>query len=307
MKSYFKNLLLISVLLVSCLSCTKEDKEENVWTYSNPPTVGKEIRIASYNMRFEWGSISALPEEQRWSSRIHTVKHILRDGNIDIIGSNELCNWQMKQLMDDMPEYTNFGMSVENNGSPIDPNEDIIYRITRFDLLEHGDFWFSSTPLVPGSKDGAGGTAKCTWGKFLDKESGREFYLFNSHFPPGNDNQPRIDSSDILMEQVGNIVKDGTMVFLTGDLNAQPQDEALQRLYRNNWIDTRDVAKEKSKTEGTFCEYTLGKLARDWRIDHVLYNHGVKEVLKHQVVDEEMYTGRWGSDHLPVVVDIILE
>src|SRR3546814_14316298 len=57
----------------------------------------------------------------------------------------------------------------------------IFYKKDRFRLLDHDTFWLSETPEVPSKGWDAALNRICTWGKFRDKESRKEFFYFNLH------------------------------------------------------------------------------------------------------------------------------
>ena len=70
-----------------------------------------------------------------------------------------------------------------DDGEDAGEHSAIFYKTSRFDLLDKGNFWFSETPDVPGKGwDATCCNRICSWGKFRDKESGKVFYFFNSHY-----------------------------------------------------------------------------------------------------------------------------
>lgn len=293
---------LISGFAIFFSGCQKEDVSP--YTFSMEQTSGANIRIASYNMLFEWN----LPvvEEQRWSRRIHQVEHILRDGNIDIIGSQEALTYQIRMIVKDLPEYSWLGIPMTGGDGPIEQNIAIFYKKDRFDVMDHGDFWYSDTPDVVGSYSFSGATwpTKCTWAKFKEKDSGKIFYVFNNHFYP-HVASLQTECSKILKSQIMEIADDAPW-FVTGDLNALMGTEALNILLDDAFMyDSRAISVNVSGPEGSYTGFNI-ETPPTSRIDHVLVSSGIG-VLNYQIVDEELRTGRVGSDHLPIVVDATIQ
>ena len=57
----------------------------------------------------------------------------------------------------------------------------IFYKKNQLSLLDSGNFWLSPTPERASLGWDAACIRICTWGKFQDKVSGKQFYFFNTH------------------------------------------------------------------------------------------------------------------------------
>lgn len=118
-----------------------------------------------------------------WPNRKEMVKGLIRFHDFDIfVWTQE----GFKHMLDGIAELDGYALyrcraftTVEDAGE----HSAIFYKTSRFDLLDKGNFWFSETPDVPGKGwDATCCNRICSWGKFRDKESGKVFYFFNSHY-----------------------------------------------------------------------------------------------------------------------------
>lgn len=293
-------------------SCTDDDGINSGQKGKNSKTMpalsGNEIRIVSYNLLFERTVPSK--EEQQWSNRVVQVKRLFTECNFDIIGTQEALTFQVDNVLE-LSEFGRLGGDIGTGGldRPMNENEALFYRKSRFEVLDSGNIWFSLTPDKPGSYGwDATYPRMCTWGKFKEKTTGKIFYVYNSHFHVSSP-LSRVESAKIIMSKIKE-VKDEYPVFCTGDFNDIANSEALQIfLSDGTLLDSREVAKEKIGSLGTFhgfsASYTT-KTTPSKRIDFVLATDKV-EIKKYEVVDEELDTHAYGSDHMPVVVDAVLK
>ena len=56
----------------------------------------------------------------------------------------------------------------------------ILYKTSRFSLLEEGVFWLTDTPSVPSTIVNRY-MRNCTWARLLDKQTGNGLYVFSTH------------------------------------------------------------------------------------------------------------------------------
>ena len=136
--------------------------------------------------------------------------------------------------------------------------------------------------------------------KFREIKTGKEFFVFNSHF----DHEGQIarkNSSLMLIEKAKGIAGDYPL-FATGDFNATPDSEPIQVLMNSEvLLDSYLVTKEPPYgTVGTFNSFRLDHPMNN-RIDYIWVTPDIK-VLKYGVLNDMQY-GHFPSDHFPVVMD----
>ena len=180
--------------------------------------------MATFNLRMdtEKDGVNA------WPNRKEMVKGLIRFHDFDIFGTQE----GFKHMLDGIAELDGYAYigAGRDDGEDAGEHSAIFYKTSRFDLLDKGNFWFSETPDVPGKGwDATCCNRICSWGKFRDKESGKVFYFFNSHY----DHQGKVarrESSKLLIARIKQIAGTDATVFATGDFNAVPTDEPMVTL-----------------------------------------------------------------------------
>ena len=261
--------------------CVQEKKECN-------------LNIASFNLRMDTPNDG----QNAWPNRKEMVKGLIRFHDLDIVGTQEGFKHQLDGILE-LDGYTYVGAG-RDDGKDAGEHSAIIYKKDRFELLDNGDFWFSETPDVPGKGwDATCCNRICSWAKFKDKLSGKEFFVFNSHY----DHQGKVarkNSSLLLLKMIEQIAGDNP-VFATGDFNATPDDEPIQTIYNSGKLNDSYLVTEEPPygTEGTFSAFRIDAPMKN-RIDYIWVTPGIT-VKKYGVLNDMQY-GRFPSDHFPVVI-----
>lgn len=256
-------------------------------------SVEKEFTVLSFNIRFNNPNdgINAWPHRRDRVAELIGTRY-----RADLAGLQEALKDQIEDLELRLPDYGWLGVGRED-GEEKGEFTPIFYRGDRFEPLEHGVFWLSETPEVPGSKSwDAAITRIVTWARFRDLLSGVEFYHFNTHFDHRGE-KARQESARLLAQRMKKMAG-ARPVILTGDLNARPDGE-VYRLLAAEWKDTRQAARQPPEgPDATFTDWiSIGPPGS--RIDYVFVSDGV-EVLQHRV-GVDRFEGRFVSDHLPVI------
>ena len=252
-------------------------------------------KIASFNLRMDTSSDG----ENAWPNRKEMVKGLIKFHDIDIIGTQEGFKHQLEQIIE-LPEYAYVGAG-RDDGKDEGEHSAIVYKKDKYKVVENGDFWFSETPEVPGKGwDATCCNRICSWAKFEEISTGKEFYVFNSHF----DHQGQIarkNSSQMLVDRVKEMNGDYP-IFVTGDFNATPESEPMKILTNSGiLVDSYIATKEPPYgTVGTFNSFRLDAPMSN-RIDYVWVTPDI-EVKKYGVLNDVQY-GRFPSDHFPVVIE----
>lgn len=255
------------------------------------------VRVMSFNIRMD------TPEDSlnQWSNRKDFACDMIRFHHPDLIGAQEVLHHQLVDLKQRLPEYESVGVGRED-GKEKGEYSAVFYRKDRFKLLDQHTFWLSETPEVAGKK---GWDAVCervvTWVKLQDKESGKIFYFFNTHF----DHMGKIarqESCKLLKNRVNEIAGNAP-VIVTGDFNASPRSSVVLSLTNPNdpahLTDSREMAAFRYGPEFSFHDY--GKLAPErLAIIDFIFVKGVGQVLQSAVITDTrgpLYV----SDHYPIL------
>ncbi|MBD0256980.1 MAG: endonuclease/exonuclease/phosphatase family protein [Cytophagales bacterium] len=252
--------------------------------------------VASYNLRYH----TANDGVNAWPNRKEMVKNLVRYHAFDLFGTQEGLRPQLNDLAE-LEEYAFVGKG-RDDGREAGEHSAIFYRKDRFRLLQSGDFWLSQTPDRPSlGWDATCCNRICSWARFKDLRTDREFYLFSAHF----DHQgveARRQSGKLMVEKIRQIAGTAPVVF-AGDLNSTPDTEQVQTLQTFLQDAFQVSAAPPYGPAGTFNGFKADAPLEN-RIDYVFVSKGIR-VLKYGVLTDQLQQ-RYPSDHLPVVAEIIL-
>ncbi len=270
------------------------------FTYAQPEA----LHIMSFNIRL------ATTDDgyNYWKNRTELVRSMIQYHEAEIVGLQEAMKVQLDDLSKMLPDYEWFGLCRTDGTTNPNPDNEfsaILYKKDRFERLDGTTFWLSETPEKPGSKSwDAAITRIVTWAKFRDKQSGKEFFHFNTHFDHVG-TKAREESAKIILEKIATIAGDAPIV-LTGDFNCNETETPYRLITDKNDKRHLQDAMFISKLPhhgplSTWSGFSFpGVPGR--RIDFIFVKNKV-EVLKHAILSDS-WSGRFPSDHLPVVAKL---
>jgi len=255
------------------------------------------VNIGSYNIRYDnkGDGINA------WPNRKENVKGLIKFHDIEIFGVQEALIGQLK----DISELTDFAYigKGRDDGKEAGEHSAIFYKKDRFKLLKSGDFWLSETPDKPGKGwDATCCNRICSWGRFQDLNTKKEFYFFNVHFDHQGVEARR--QSGFLMAKKIKEIAGNSSTILTGDFNSTPETEQIKTI-QTILSDSREVTKQPAYgPEGTFNSFKFDA-PMDKRIDYIFVSKNI-DVLKYGVLTDAREQ-RYPSDHQPVLIQAIIK
>lgn len=254
------------------------------------------MTVASYNLRYnnKGDGINA------WPNRKEQVKALIQFHEFDLFGTQEGFRDQLNDIAQ-LPEYAFLGAG-RDDGKEAGEHSAIFYRKARFSVLKSGNFWLSETPDKPGKGwDATCCNRICSWAKFRDLNTKKEFFFFSVHF----DHQgveARRQSGKLMVEKIKEIAKNEP-VILVGDFNSTPETEQIQTI-QTLLQDAHNVSvMPPYGPEGTFNSFKFDA-PMDKRIDYIFVSKPFK-VLKYGVLTDAKEQ-RYPSDHQPVVTKMVL-
>jgi len=254
-------------------------------------------KVASYNIRMdtEHDGLDA------WKYRKDKVNALLQYHDLDIIGVQEAFIHQLHDI--NRIDYLNYVGVGRDDGKQAGEHSAIFYNTKKFTVLDQGDFWFSETPTVPGKGwDVTCCNRICTWVKLKDIKTGKEFFVFNSHFDHIA-KVARIESAKLLLNKIDEIAK-GAPVMATGDLNSTPEMPQIQHI-KTVLKDAYEVSQTTPYgSVGTFNAFKWDRENKD-RIDYIFVSDGI-DVLKYATLVDAV-DKHYPSDHFPVIANIIIK
>jgi len=257
------------------------------------------MKVMSFNIRY------ANPNDAKagngWETRREMVTALLAYHEPDFIGMQEAMEHQVQYLAEALEDFDWIGVG-RDDGKKKGEYAPIFYRKARFELLETGTFWLSETPEKPSKAWDAALPRICTWGKFRDKTTEREFYYFNTHFDHRGE-KAREESAKLIAEKSKGM-NEGLPTFVTGDFNCRP-DSKPYAVMTDHFRDTHRISKSSPYgPDFTFGSFDVGN-EQPGRIDYVFVNDKV-EVLKSAVFTDQIQ-GKYPSDHLPVMAHLLFK
>jgi endonuclease/exonuclease/phosphatase family metal-dependent hydrolase len=257
------------------------------------------LKVMSYNLRLDtpYDSIN------QWPNRTDKVVALITKYNPDIIGVQEALHHQLQDLLKKLPEYSYCGVG-RDDGKEQGEYSAILFRNSRFGLLDTKTYWLSETMDLPGSKSwDAAITRVFTTARFFDRDTKKEFLMVNTHFDHLGQ-IARLNSAKMIKIYLEGLRGGGTElpVIVSGDFNSQPSEEPYKAMVDQEAFKLFD-SKPAASTAGTFCGFKVGGIPCK-TIDFIFHT---KEWVarNYQVITDNDGT-YYPSDHLPVLVDFDL-
>ena len=248
------------------------------------------IRLLSWNIQvgYDNGILS-----NNWSNRKKKIVKTIRKHSPDFFCIQEGSPDQIKYLRSNFQNYSMVGVG-RDNGRDKGEHCAIFYLPGKFKSLGSDTFWFSDTPSKPGNSWDGIYQRICTWVKLRDKETNKDFCIFNCHFPLNPLVQKK--SAKLMLKKQKEISGNGN-VFLIGDFNCGPKSSARKLLGESGFYSSANSLLKKS--EKTFHIKGLGVLSLDgiYASKNICFS-------SYEVLDQNSDRA---SDHYALVVEAIMD
>jgi len=258
-------------------------------------------KVMTFNIRFD----NPADGINAWPNRTELVREYLREKSPDIVGFQEVLHHQVLDLEDMLPGYARVGTG-RDDGHQRGEYSPVFFKKDVFALLNHGQFWLSETPDVPGSiGPGAVLPRVVTWAHLVVRSTGKELFVFNTHFCHVGD-EARWFSAQIMAERMKQIAGENALI-VTGDFNFDITGETYQKVaqlfQRNNQL-MNAVENESSymlTQQGTFNGF--GNIDRQPFIDFIFLSPHF--LVTGSNIDRITSGDIYISDHWPVTALIL--
>jgi len=258
-------------------------------------TMPAPFRVMSFNIRYG----TANDGENCWENRREMVVETIQAGAPDIIGLQEVLDFQADYLREALPDYDFVGVG-RDDGVSAGEFVPIMFRSDVFKLVDVGHVWLSEQPDSPGVR---GWDAACprmfTWVRLGFKKSPlNSIYVINTHFDHVG-KRARRESAEMIRQTVEAL--GGKPIVVMGDFNCGPNSPPHRALTedRGNLAELKDayaVLDKPAAESGTFNAFR-GKCGGA-RIDWILFNRRLEPL--DAAIDRRSFDGRYPSDHFPV-------
>lgn len=256
----------------------------------------KSMIVASFNIRYDNPGDGI----NSWTNRKEHVKALIRFHDFDIFGTQEGLIGQLKGITE-LQQYALTGHG-RDDGKEAGEHSAILYKKDRFKLLDSGDFWLSETPGKPTiGWDAQCCKRICSWGKFKDLQSRKEFYFFCVHFDHQGA-EARRQSGMLMISKIKEIAKE-IPVICVGDFNSTPETEQIATM-QTLLQDAHKISDEPPYgPEGTTNGFKFDAPMKH-RIDYIFVSKKIN-VLKYGVLTDS-YDQKYPSDHQPIMSKIVI-
>ncbi|MGQ9504857.1 MAG: endonuclease/exonuclease/phosphatase family protein [Thermogutta sp.] len=261
---------------------------------------GPELRVMSFNIRYG----TAPDGENHWDRRKDFLVETILAFRPDFLGTQETLAFQRDFLAEKLPDYGCLGVGRED-GKEQGEIMAIYWRKDRFEVLDFGHFWLSTTPEVPGSKSWDSALPRMvTWIKLRDlrQPDARPILWMNTHFDHRGE-QARQESARLLRAKLSEMGA-GCSLIVTGDFNAGEGSQPYQLFFgevegvTSPVVDSfRTAHPQRGAEEGTFSGFRAENVTGA-RIDWIACSRDWKIIAAG--IDHTSRDGRTPSDHFPV-------
>lgn len=280
-----RNLWLVACLLLTATGCMTAEP----------------FRVMTFNIRYG----TAKDGENRWENRREFVFETIRAYDPDILGLQEVLDFQASELREALPGYEFVGVGRRDGlaGGEFVP---IMFKKRRLRLLDVRYFWLSPTPGKPGSRGWDAALPRMvTWIQLQFAESPWEMNrlnVLNTHFDHRG-KKARLESARLLRRLIES--RGGLPTIVMGDFNCGSGSAPHRELTddRKNLSELEDPFVRMRPNEpdaGTFNAFRGDRSGE--RIDWVLYNRRIEPI--EIDIDHTDYDGRYPSDHFPVTATL---
>lgn len=230
-----------------------------------------------------------------WPYRRDGLSQLIRERNPLLLGTQEGLAPMLADLDERLPEYSRVGEGREG-GSGGEYNA-LYYHESLGQPLEHGQFWLSDTPDVPGSVAWDSSLPRiCTWAVFHIPWTRSTVAAFNCHFDHLG-TQARSHSARLVWQRMHPCCTAGIPCILMGDFNCEPGSEPHRylRQYLSDGLESSQIS-----GIGTFHGFTGENSGGP--IDWILASPGT--VFSAVEILTQKQNGRYLSDHFPVWAEV---
>lgn len=254
------------------------------------------LKICSFNLRMP----NPIDGANYFPNRKERVLACIKEEDPDIIGFQEatvaISDW-LREVLDG---YIVIGCG---RGKDLDDESSLIaYRKNAFEMVSAETFWLSQTPSVPGSRyndrDQSKNPRVATAAVLKHRQSPEWFLFINTHLDyltPA----VRLYGMNQIMQYID---KMNLPFILTGDMNATPEEPAMEALLTCEKFGAKDLT---ALTGGTFHNFGRIEEEKMGKIDYVFSNLPGDPKEGYAVKDTPV-EGIYISDHLPVMAFVTL-
>ncbi|PIB38157.1 endonuclease/exonuclease/phosphatase family protein [Maribacter sp. 4G9] len=256
------------------------------------------FNVMSYNIKYD----NVNDTVNNWNFRKEAMVQLIQHYGSQFVGMQEVVHNQLEYLDEHLPDYGYIGVG-RDDGKQKGEYSPILYNSQHFQLISANTFWLSPTPEKVSKGWDAALERICTYGRFKDIQSGKELYVFNTHFDHIG-TEARKQSVNLILQKIKAVNTQNLPVVVTGDFNLEPDSEPIQLMQRELTDGQSATQASFYGPTGTFNGFDP-YMVLDRRIDYIFVENLMVRSYLH--IDDRMENNKHISDHLPVLAELGME
>lgn len=277
------------------------------------------LRLITHNIRY--ATDAPFEGEEKWAVRKNRLINELIFSSAHCPSSficlQEVLHSQLTDILSGLNNHTqtwNYIGVGRDDGLEAGEYSPILYQPAIWTLQSFQTLWLSKTPHQPSKSWDAASTRILTIGIFQHHLTKNPIIAMNTHLDDQG-SLSRLESAKIILHQISSLASanPSAPIFLAGDFNSQPHQEAYQTL-TNPFSPMRDLQTlvPEPHRYGNVHTFTgFGhEISPPTRIDFLFINRGGEgsrsrwEVKGYGVLANKFEDGVYSSDHRAVVGDL---
>ncbi len=262
------------------------------------------LNVMTFNIRTSAGRDG----DNAWPNRKALLVETIEQYAPQVVGMQEALGEQIDYLDQMLSDYRWLGIDRGlNGGVGLSEATPIFYRYAELSPIESGNFWLTDTPDTPPARQSEGrrrgGGRIVTWARFYHRDTGRQIYVFNTHFTLRRD-QSQLDAAALIAARAAALPA-GAAAIVMGDFNADAEDSDTWRVttahgLRDAWVE----ADERVGPIATYGDFGPPDAALAERVDWILVGGPIDVPRAETVLHND--DGRYPSDHYPVAARLVI-
>ena len=256
-------------------------------------TAATELSVMTYNIRLNIAvdGANAWPHRKEfWAAQVTTAAP-------DILGVQEAVPGQVDFIDAALPNHDYIGHG--RNGGALGEYSAIYYHREKFTVEQEATFWLSQTPAIKSMGWDAAYPRICTYGLFTQQDTGKQFWIFNTHLDHVGE-VARAKGTALILELIEQVNGQDHPVIFIGDFNAKPDDPLIGTI-KVQMNDAKDISvSDPIGPDATFNGFKRNN-PEARRIDYIFVSKSSSLSVQHYFVLEALQQGRYPSDHFPVM------
>ena len=257
------------------------------------------IKVMSYNVLYD------LTDRD-----VNEVAEFIKSQNADVFGTQETMDEHKAAILATMTDYDCY-TGVKLKGSNM--QNMIFWNKTKFKAVSKGFQYLTDTPFVESKIPESNSYRGFSYVVLESLETHKQFMFVNVHITyrnaagETNDDATRWKQAKYLKKFLEGSKYETMPIVLVGDFNSVPSSQTLTLMENTKRMDRAAwVAKQKGDLEGTIAVSERTKRDTKYAFDHIFVTSDRITVSYFTAVDKRNASGKYYSDHLPVVADIVI-